>query len=182
MPEETNSPSSLTASKAAKEPKVRRVSIKPPKKAEEKNEPKEAKEPKPDVKSERGPNVEESGTSPGNGKPQETKRPNRRRRGKGKAQGNDAEKESAEEAPAMEKGEPKEKPAAQGSAPNTQRPPQPPRRKVAPDKVAKNAWKIYLAEVSEEGVALIGDSDARELARRCFRLAEIFLEEEDRRS
>ena len=43
------------------------------------------------------------------------------------------------------------------------------------------AWKIYLAEVSEEGVALIGDNDAKDLSRRCFRLAEIFVEEQMRR-
>jgi len=42
------------------------------------------------------------------------------------------------------------------------------------------AWKIYLAEVSEEGIALINDSDAREIARRCFRLAAIFLDEQAR--
>lgn len=65
-------------------------------------------------------------------------------------------------------------------------PPQPPqpvqqRSKVDPEELAKRAWKIYLAEVSEEGVALIGDADARELSRRCFRLAEIFIEEQSRR-
>ncbi len=47
--------------------------------------------------------------------------------------------------------------------------------------LTKLAWKIYLSEVSEEGVALIGDSDAKELSRRCFRLAEIFMEEQSRR-
>lgn len=62
-----------------------------------------------------------------------------------------------------------------------QRPPQPPRTRVDPELLAKRAWKIYLAEVSEDGVALIGDQDARELARRCFRLAEIFLDEQSRR-
>ncbi|GAA5483748.1 hypothetical protein [Haloferula sargassicola] len=45
------------------------------------------------------------------------------------------------------------------------------------DLVAKKAWRIFLAEVSEEGLALIGDNDARELSRRSFRLAELFLEE-----
>ena len=63
-----------------------------------------------------------------------------------------------------------------------QRPPQKQRSRPDPDKISKNAWKIFLAEVSEEGVALIGDNDARELSRRCFRLAEIFLEEEGRRN
>lgn len=57
----------------------------------------------------------------------------------------------------------------------------PPRSKLDPAVVARRAWKIYLAEVSEEGVALINDHDARELSRRCFRLAEIFLEEQARR-
>ena len=50
-----------------------------------------------------------------------------------------------------------------------------------PEALSKLAWKIYLSEVSEEGVALIGDNDAKELSRRCFRLAEIFLEEQARR-
>lgn len=61
----------------------------------------------------------------------------------------------------------------QGSAPQ--------RGKHDPELVAKHAWKIYLAEISEEGVALVGDNDARELARRCFRLAEVFLDEQTRR-
>jgi hypothetical protein len=59
--------------------------------------------------------------------------------------------------------------------------PKPPRANIDPESLAKSAWKIYLAEISEEGVALIGDNDARDLARRCFRLAEIFMEEQSRR-
>lgn len=47
--------------------------------------------------------------------------------------------------------------------------------------VASKAWKIYKAEVAEEGLALIDDNDARERSRRSFRLAEIFLEEAARR-
>lgn len=50
-----------------------------------------------------------------------------------------------------------------------------------PELLAKFAWKIYLSEVSEEGIALISDNDAREISRRCFRMAEIFLEEQGRR-
>ena len=46
------------------------------------------------------------------------------------------------------------------------------------DDLCKKAWEVYLAEVSEEGVELFPDNDARELARRSFRLAEIFLLEE----
>lgn len=59
--------------------------------------------------------------------------------------------------------------------------PQQPRLKIDPELLTKMAWKIYLAEVSEEGVALIGDNDAKDLSRRCFRLAEIFIEEQSRR-
>ena len=56
-----------------------------------------------------------------------------------------------------------------------------PRIPVDPETLAKKAWKIYLSEVSEEGIALINDHDAKELSRRCFRLAEIFLDEQNRR-
>lgn len=56
-----------------------------------------------------------------------------------------------------------------------------PRVNLDPDEVARKAWKIYLAEVSEDGLALIGDNEARELSRRSFRIAEVFLEEQARR-
>jgi hypothetical protein len=56
------------------------------------------------------------------------------------------------------------------------------RPKLDPEQVAKKAWKIFQSEVGEEGLALIDDHDAREISRRCFRLAEIFLEEAARRS
>lgn len=49
-----------------------------------------------------------------------------------------------------------------------------------PELMADYAWKIYLAEISEEGVALIDDKGANELARRCFALAGIFLSEKSR--
>lgn len=50
-----------------------------------------------------------------------------------------------------------------------------------PEQLAKKAWKIFLSEVSEEGLALINDNDARQLSQRSFKLAEIFLEEAARR-
>ena len=56
-----------------------------------------------------------------------------------------------------------------------------PRPKLDPDMLAKKAWKIFQSEVGEEGLALIDDHDAREISRRCFRLAEIFMEEAARR-
>ncbi len=53
-----------------------------------------------------------------------------------------------------------------------------PKVKLDNKKVAKRAWKIFLGEVNEEGLALIGDKDARELARRSIRVAEIYAREE----
>lgn len=44
--------------------------------------------------------------------------------------------------------------------------------------VAKRAWKIFLGEVGEEGLALITDNDARELARRSLKIAELYSREE----
>lgn len=52
------------------------------------------------------------------------------------------------------------------------------RARMPMDDLCRKAWEIYLAEVSEEGVELFPDNDGRELARRSFRLAEIFLLEE----
>ena len=70
-------------------------------------------------------------------------------------------------------------PAEQASTPMMHATPRP---KLDSDLVARKAWKIFQAEVGEEGLALIDDHDAREISRRCFRLAEIFLEEAARRS
>lgn len=98
-----------------------------------------------------------------------SKRKRRRKKGKGGGQ-----QQSAPQAQDND---------SSGDAAESSRPPQQhaPRVKVDPETLAKFAWKIYLAEVSEEGVALIGDNDAKDLSRRCFRLAEIFLEEQSRR-
>jgi hypothetical protein len=71
---------------------------------------------------------------------------------------------------------------SQAQPPQQQQQQQPQRPSLDADEVAKHAWKIYLSEVSEEGLALIGDNDARDLTRRSFRLAEIFLEEKARRT
>jgi hypothetical protein len=74
-------------------------------------------------------------------------------------------------------------PAAPSPSPETpQSQPTPGGRlKLNPEDLSKKAWKIFLAEVSEEGISLISDNDARDFSRRCFRLAEIFLEEQKRR-
>jgi hypothetical protein len=57
----------------------------------------------------------------------------------------------------------------------------PERVALDPEEVSRRAWKIYLGEVSEEGLALINDNTARDMAKRSFRLAEIFIEEQSRR-
>lgn len=75
----------------------------------------------------------------------------------------------------------KPQPQQQNPQHQQQRPQQHQRTPIDPQVLAKKAWKIFLAEVSEEGVSLINDNDARELSRRCFRLAEIFLDEQGRR-
>ncbi|MDB9741615.1 hypothetical protein OAB00_02035 [Akkermansiaceae bacterium] len=48
--------------------------------------------------------------------------------------------------------------------------------------ISERAWKIFLGEVNEDGVTLIDDKLARELSKRCFRLAEIFSEFEASRT
>ncbi|MES2440341.1 MAG: hypothetical protein V4584_14830 [Verrucomicrobiota bacterium] len=124
----------------------------------------------------------------GNASPSESgKRKRRRRKGKGQSNGpqNAAGPSNQEE----HGGQAVQEPRPSDSSSQDQRPrpnpqpsqPQPPRAKVDPELLTKMAWKIYLAEVSEEGVALIGDNDAKDLSRRCFRLAEIFVEEQMRR-
>jgi hypothetical protein len=112
------------------------------------------------------------------------KRKRRRRKGKGKSH------EAPQSAAEVTHEEPSPLPSPEARAadfpheprPKTHAPqPAPVRPRIDPELLTKMAWKIYLAEVSEEGVALIGDQDAKDLSRRCFRLAEIFIEEQSRR-
>lgn len=126
---------------------------------------------------------ESEGESAGGGAPGQSesgKRKRRRRKGKGQSSsGPNAGGPANDDAgPADFKSS--DAPREQAPRPNPQ-PQQAPRPKIDPEHLAKMAWKIYLAEVSEEGVALIGDNDAKDLSRRCFRLAEIFIEEQSRR-
>jgi hypothetical protein len=121
----------------------------------------------------------------GGGSPSQTtesaKRKRRRRKGKGQGNGpQNAGEPLSEEARSVAVPEPKSAEPGQEPRPRPQAQ-QPPRPKIDPELLTKMAWKIYLAEVSEEGVALIGDNDAKDLSRRCFRLAEIFIEEQTRR-
>lgn len=112
----------------------------------------------------------------------------KRRRRKGKGQSNNLQNGAEpghEELHVPASPEPKSSESAQEQRPRppiaNHLQPQPQRLKIDPELLTKMAWKIYLAEVSEEGVALIGDNDAKDLSRRCFRLAEIFIEEQGRR-
>lgn len=117
------------------------------------------------------------------------KRKRRRRKGKGKSEGgqqsdhfaqeqthsvNTDSDDEVEQAPV-----PKPLAALQPAKGSPQQQHQ--RVRVDPEVLTKMARKIYLAEIGEEGIALISDNDAKDLSRRCFRLAEIFVEEQSRR-
>jgi len=56
----------------------------------------------------------------------------------------------------------------------------PPRYTENPELIAKYAWQLYKGEIREEGGTLIDDRDAKKIAERAFRMAEIFLMEESR--
>ena len=122
----------------------------------------------------------EAATAEAPGPPEHAKRKRRRKKGKGHNPQIPVPA-TDEDASPLGSNEPAES-AAAPAAPSSPPPPNhAPRAKIDPDVLATRAWKIYLSEVSEEGVALIGDTDAKELARRCFKLAEIFIEEQARR-
>lgn len=54
--------------------------------------------------------------------------------------------------------------------------------RVDREELRRRAWKIFLGEVTEEGLALMDDAIAAETARRAFRVAEIFLIEAEKHS
>jgi hypothetical protein len=171
-PETSATPSAGSARRVSNpRPKKKAKSPKPEKSAEEIPAEPSAKFPEFPESSEpadapRGDWPEPEAPSSGNAAASEnTKRKRRRKKGKG---GNNPQNA----APAVD---------AEDPAVSQPQRPQPSRVKLDPELLAKFAWKIYLAEVSEEGVALVSDNDAKELTRRCFRLAEIFLEEQSRR-
>ncbi|MBO5683955.1 MAG: hypothetical protein J6R92_03320 [Akkermansia sp.] len=59
---------------------------------------------------------------------------------------------------------------------NGQQPQQPQAApQVDPQELVRRAWKIFLGEVTEEGLALMDDRTAAEASRRAFRVAELFL-------
>lgn len=54
------------------------------------------------------------------------------------------------------------------------------RTPIDENQLQKKAWKIYLSEVTEEGLALLDDNGLRSFARGSFQAARVFLEEEQR--
>ena len=190
MSESPSTPAKTDADKA--EPRARRISNPRPKKSAKPAKPEAESEPAPAAKFPEFPSTAaespaaarsdwpepEPATSGGASGPENPKR--KRRRKKGKGGGQSPVNAAAENETPDESSDAPSTPVTQQSQ-QQPRPNQPQRVKVDAEQLAKFAWKIYLAEVSEEGVALVGDNDARELSRRCFRLAEIFLEEQARR-
>lgn len=47
--------------------------------------------------------------------------------------------------------------------------------RVDPEELTRRAWKIFLGEVTEDGLAFMDDRTAAEASRRAFKVAEIFL-------
>ena len=195
-----NSPNPIPASA----PRVRRISNPRPKKVAKKALPAEPDSPvveevfaapaseredHSDAPSQAGNDWPESEAESEGGSPTQAefaKRKRRRRKGKGgqSAGPQNGGGPSNDEDHSPVAAEPKSSEAPQDHRPRQHpgsQPQQQPRPKIDPELLTKMAWKIYLAEVSEEGVALIGDNDAKDLSRRCFRLAEIFIEEQTRR-
>ena len=199
--ETSSSPETPTNPPAEAAPRARRISNPRPKKAAKSAAPKEsapqAAPPEEAPKSAAYPDFSESNDSqenqaprndwpepeaPSSGDASRENNPKRKRRRK-KGKGGNSQNQPAAADLEITGGDISE-PASAQSAPPGQQPRQhqpAPRPKLDPELLAKFAWKIYLSEVSEEGVALIGDNDAKELSRRCFRLAEIFMEEQSRR-
>ncbi len=204
MSDETDSaPENFPSPAGESAPRARRVSTPRPKKAAKPSEPAaEAPAPEtahadhseaPEVASSESDWPEPDAATAGNASQTESaKRKRRRRKGKGQSSAPQNGGALGQDTPAVtisdlnesfEQATPAPRPPAgpppsKGPQPQQQ---QPPRVKIDPELLTKMAWKIYLAEVSEEGVALIGDADAKDLSRRCFRLAEIFIEEQSRR-
>jgi hypothetical protein len=201
MSDETQSSPEIPPSpEVASVPRARRVSTPRPKKAAKSESPEEATAQIPSIPFPSAPEPDDVSDAPspaGNDWPEPeaestgtqsqpeigSKRKRRRRKGKGQSAGPlNGGGPSTEDVYTL--ATPESTKSTEAPHDQRPRPPQPQqqhRPKVDPELLTKMAWKIYLAEVSEEGVALIGDNDAKDLSRRCFRLAEIFIEEQTRR-
>lgn len=168
----------------ASAPRVRRETIRPEREVSPEREPREGRE----ARESREPNdFRDAGGGPipffvdgsaQDSSPSSKKRRRRKKKsGQGHGQSSPLERSGGGEAFASQ---PADAVAAAASQPTANQP-SGARTRVDPDLLAIKAWKIFQAEVAEEGLALIDDHDAREISRRCFRLAEIFLDEAARR-
>ncbi len=52
--------------------------------------------------------------------------------------------------------------------------------KVNPQELSDKSWQVFLAEVSEEGLSLVGAKEAQEVARKSLEVTKIYLETRDR--
>lgn len=59
--------------------------------------------------------------------------------------------------------------------------PRPERSSFDLREVSDKAWQLFSAELREEGVTFVDDTDAEKLTNRCFKLAEIFIRQRQRR-
>lgn len=59
--------------------------------------------------------------------------------------------------------------------------PRPERPQFDLRELSDKAWQLFSAELREEGVTFVDDTDAEKLTNRCFRLAEIFIRQRQRR-
>ena len=111
------------------------------------------------------------------------KKPLQKKEGKSEAKKDKREEDSVEEGKPSTKSKPsqpkgRERERGRGRSRQGKAQADEPKVELNDKKVAKRAWKIFLGEVGEEGLALIADKDARELARRSLRVAEIYSREE----
>ncbi|MFN0129338.1 MAG: hypothetical protein ACKV19_21950 [Verrucomicrobiales bacterium] len=72
-------------------------------------------------------------------------------------------------------------PQGQGRPERFERPERLDRTPLDPRELSEKAWQLFFGELREEGLALIDETDAEKLSNRCFKLAEIFMRQRQRR-
>lgn len=128
-------------------------------------------------RAERGPNSGQRDGGERSQGDQDDRRGRKRVRGRGPGQ----DSRQGQDPRPQGQGNPQESRQGQGKEP---RPSEIRKEKVRPEvdhkEVAEKAWKIYLSEVTEEGLVLLDDLRLREFARGSFHAARLFLEEKAR--
>lgn len=72
-------------------------------------------------------------------------------------------------------------PQGHGRPERFERTERPDRTPLDPRELSEKAWQLFFGELREEGLALIDETDAEKLSNRCFKLAEIFMRQRQRR-